>query len=898
MNVFNKVTLQSLKKNKTRTIVTIIGIILSAAMICAVTTFASSIYNYALDNAIYVDGDWHGSAEDMSLETYEMIKNESKVSNHVFAQQLGYAKIEGCINENKPYLFVLGASEGFSDMMPVHITSGKYPTSSSEILIPDHLYENGGVELDIGDTIELALGKRMLDGYSMGQNNPFYIYDENNETIPSGEKLVVEDTRCYTVVGFYERPSFENYTAPGYTAITIADKDVNAQYNYSVWFKMNKAKDVYSFIEDNQLTGRTNSSVLRYSGVSRYEGFNSMIISLAAIVIALIMFGSIALIYNAFSISVAERTKQFGLLSSVGATKKQLRRMVITEALMVSVVGIPLGILAGVGGIGVTLIFVGNKFQALVGYPIPLKLSVSTVSLVIAVAIALLTVLISAIVPSKRATKVSAIEAIRQSKDINAKIKKVRTSKLIYKIFGLPGMLANKYYKRSRKKYRATVLSLFMSVVLFVSAAAFTNALTESVSDSFGSVGYDILIYGYENEFIKATTDDLLNKLKNDKGVNQVAYTQGSSFFVALPSDEVSKDFLDYYTKAEHLAVSQVKDVGVYTNFKFVDDEAYRELLRTYKLNEEDYFNPNAPKAVAVDGRVIFDSVLGKYTNYNVLKSEDADITITIQREFEGYYLDREIVDEDGNFLYVFENMKNPGDSMTLTKEEAYEEKSAEIGKIIYDAPFYLDVNSRLALIYPMSLRDSVLSAEILLDSGYNYYITTDTHVETMSAVDETLSDLGLAKLRVHDIAAQEEENRNIVTIIQVFAYGFIVLISLIAAANVFNTISTNIALRRREFAMLKSVGMTAKGFNRMMNFECILYGTRALLFGLPVSVGISYLIHLAVSEGYQKDFTLPWVALGIAVLSVFLVVFVTMMYSMSKIKKDNPIDALKNENL
>ena len=437
-----------------------------------------------------------------------------------------------------------------------------------------------------------------------------------------------------------------------------------------------------------------------------------------------------------------------------------------------------------------------------------------------------------------------------------------------------------------------------MSVVLFVSAAAFTGALTESVSDSFGNVGYDILIYGYENEFEKATVDDLLNELKNDKGINQVAYTQGSSFFVTVPSDEVSKDFLDYYAKTENLPVSQIEDVGIYTNFKFVDDEAYRALLRSYKLNEEEYFNPNAPKAVVVDGRVIFDSVLGKYTSYNVLKSENTDICITIQKEFDGYYLDREIVDEKGNTLYIYENPKVPGDSMTLTKEEAFEEKKAEIGEIIYDAPFYLDVNSRLAMIYPMSLRDSVLSAETFFDSGYNYYITTDTHVETMGAVDETLSDLGLVKLRVHDIAAQEEENRNIVTIIQVFAYGFIVLISLIAAANVFNTISTNIALRRREFAMLKSVGMTAKGFNRMMNFECILYGTRALLFGLPVSVGISYLIHLAVSEGYQKDFTLPWVALGIAVLSVFLVVFVTMMYSMSKIKKDNPIDALKNENL
>ena len=898
MNIFNKVTLQSLKKNRTRTIVTIIGIILSAAMICAVTTFASSIYNYALDNAIYVDGDWHGSAEDIDSKTYERIKDDSKIKSYVYAQQLGYSKIEDCKNENKPYLFLLGASDSFNEMMPVHITSGKYPTSSSEIIIPEHLFENGGVELKIGDTLQLALGVRMLDGYPMSQNNPFYVYDENNEAVPSGETLTVKETRSYKIVGFYERPSFENYTAPGYTAITIADKQISEKYSYNVWFKMNETKDVYSFIEDNKLPGKTNSSVLRYSGVSRYTGFNSMILSLSIIVISLIMLGSISLIYNAFSISVAERTKQFGLLSSVGATKKQLRRMVVSEALMVSAIGIPLGILAGVGGIGITLFFVGNKFEALIGYPIPLKLSVSALSLVVAVVIALLTVLISAIVPSNRATKVSAIEAIRQSKDINTKIKKIRTSKLTYKLFGLPGMLANKYYKRSRKKYRATVLSLFMSVVLFVSASAFTGALTESVTDSFGNVEYDILIYGYENEFGKATVDDLLNELKRDKGVNQVAYTQGSSYYISASPNEVSKDYLEYYATSEELSIDEIENVGVYTNFKFVDDTAYRELLKKYKLNEDEYFNTNEPKAIAVDGRAIFDSVLGKYTSYNVLNSENTAISFVVEKVFDGYYFEGDRIDENGNTVYVYKNQENPNEIMTLTREEAFEEKTVKLGKIIYDAPFFLDVNSRLTMIYPMSLRDNVLSVETFLNNGYSYYITTDTHVETMNAIDETLSDLGLERLRTQDIAAQEEENRNIVIIIQVFAYGFIILISLIAAANVFNTISTNIALRRREFAMLKSVGMTAKGFNRMMNFECILYGTRALLFGLPVSVGISYLIHLAVSEGYQKDFTLPWVAIGIAVLSVFLVVFVTMMYSMSKIKKDNPIDALKNENL
>lgn len=321
-------------------------------------------------------------------------------------------------------------------------------------------------------------------------------------------------------------------------------------------------------------------------------------------------------------------------------------------------------------------------------------------------------------------------------------------------------------------------------------------------------------------------------------------------------------------------------------------------MLKEYRLNENEYFNPNAPKAVVVDGRIIFDTVLEKYTSYNVLKSEDIDISITIQREFDGYYFDRESVDEQGNTVYIYENPKVSGDSMTLTKEEAFEERSAKVGKIIYDSPFYLDVNSRLTMLYPISLQEKVIASEHFLNTGYSYYITTDTHVETMKAVDETLSELGLSKLRTRDVAADEEENRNIVTIIQVFAYGFIILISLIAATNVFNTISTNIALRRREFAMLKSVGMTAKGFNRMMNFECVLYGTRSLLFGLPVSIGISYLIHLAVSEGYEKEFVLPWAAIGIAVLSVFLVVFATMMYSMSKVKKDNPIDALKNENL
>jgi putative ABC transport system permease protein len=201
--------------------------------------------------------------------------------------------------------------------------------------------------------------------------------------------------------------------------------------------------------------------------------------------------------------------------------------------------------------------------------------------------------------------------------------------------------------------------------------------------------------------------------------------------------------------------------------------------------------------------------------------------------------------------------------------------------------------------MYPYSAIRSVLGPEY--DGlSHRMYFTSSDHSSTYQAMKKILEEGSNNDVEnnLKDYASKVEEERNTVTVIRVFAYGFIVLISLIALANVFNTISTNIALRRREFAMLRSVGMTSKGFNKMMNFECILYGIRSLMAGLPVSVGVTYLIYKVVNSGYSTDFHMSWLSIGVAVFSVFAVVFATMMYAMGRIKKDNPIDALRNENL
>lgn len=902
MSIFNKVTLEFLRKNKTRTIVTIIGIILSASMFTAVTTTISTLQNFMLRDAIYETGDWHVSVTETDASFFEFLKNpvaymekngskdiaevflDGKIESYVYNQQLGYAYAKGCTNEYKPYLYVIGADQRFCEAMPVHVTGGRLPQKTDEILLPEHLAENGDVYYKVGDVLTLELGNRVSEDYVLGQNNPYQKGEEGDTEQQVYESLEVVETRTYTVVGFYERPDFENYSAPGYTAITVMDKVRPEDSLYNFYFKIDDPELALEWFGHLPFASY-NSSVLTYMGISDFVGFYSVLYGLAAILCGLIMFGSVSLIYNAFSISVSERTKQFGLLSSIGATKKQLRQMVLFEAVFVSIIGIPLGILAGVGGMGVTFHFVGKAFDTLMNTHVKLTLCIYPVSIVAACLITLITVLISAWIPSKRATMVTAVEAIRQSEDVKltkCEQKKLRRAKatdktaqgekFVYRIFGLPGMIADKYYKRSHKKYRATIVSLFMSIVLFISASAFTSYLTDSIESGFGSNGYDI-VYGYDPTLYMTLEEvqngDLSGKISHEElsllfdeaeSVTNATYVAKHPTRVKLEEKYLSDSYLDY-VKEVYETIGGEYDISEQTIFVcpiFVEDHVYEEFLEEHKLDKSKYANPNQPLGIAIDGNTVFDYNLGRFVTTHILKSEDAQIIIGSEEE----------------------------------------QVKLQIGAVIEERPYFVGDTYELSIVYPYSLRETVLQGLSTTNDSCDHYVISDNHKASYEAMKNIIVENGLMKSYLTDYAVAVEENQMLILIVNVFAYGFIVLISLIAAANVFNTVSTNIHLRRREFAMLKSVGMSNKEMSRMMNFECVLYGSRALLYGLPVSVFITWFIYRVVSEGFSAGFYLPWGAIAIAVFSVFAVVFATMMYSMGKIQAENPMDALKNENL
>ncbi len=899
MNIFNRVILQSLRKNKTRTIVTIIGIILSTALVCAVTISVSSFMDYAVNYFIRTNGSWHGQVNGLYYENFSKIKDSDEVDDYIAIKEIGYAETES-ENTYKPYLHIVSVEGNPDDnIVPINITQGEYPDLVNEILIPEHLKSNGGVACNIGDRIELEIGDRMKDGYKLHQNNPIYqeMYDTNGNY---SEKFIAEDfvpreTRTYTVSGFYERPSFEEYSAPGYTAIVL-DDGFSEDTVYDTFFTLKNPKDIYTFLEENQFNGSTNYDLLMFYGVSRYDSFYKVLYSMVTILIVLIMFGSVSLIYNAFSISISERTRQFGLLSSVGATKKQLRRMVFYEAFSVSIIGIPAGLVVGIAGIGITLTVIGNKISSVIGFDMPMKMSVSPMAIITACAVSVVTVFLSALIPSIRATRITAVEAIRQNKDIKSKNKPVKTPKIIYKIFGLSGVLAQKYFKRSKKKYRSTIMSLFMSIVLFISASAFCEYIITSINVPFGNADeFDLRYYYniYSDENTDKNREVLYDIFKSDENIKDVSYVK-----IFSTTGEVSKSYLNpevielYGTENSDDIISEA-----YADILFVDDNSFRELLKENNLDEKKFMNPENPLAVAVDGNMVFDYDEQRYVKKRTLNSDECEFTGYSNIDIDGYHFAGYIEESDGQ-KFVYRNNEDTEDVKLLTKEEATEKLcTIKSGKTVTEKPYwYVYRGNVLSFVYPYSMIENVIHKN--LDDSITYYMTSDDHSRSYENIRKKLEENSFPVPNLYDASAETERENNLVAIIRVFAYGFIVLISLIAAANVFNTISTNINLRRRDFAMLKSIGMTDKELHRMMNYECLMYGTKSLIYGLPVSAGVTFLIYKSMDIGIESNFFMPWKAVAVAVFSVFAVVFATMIYSIRKIKSDNLVETLKNENI
>lgn len=895
MNIMYQFTYRTLCKNKIRTLVTVIGIALSVAMFTSVTSIIVSMQRYLVCVEAATNGAWEGMMLSTTKTCAKSIIQDKEVTGYTVVDHLGYAKLEKVNDESKPYLIVEGISKNYMKYSPVSLVKGRMPKNAREIVISEHLWYNGGLKYQIGDTLQLKLGKRFLKGDNKELTNE-QPYEEK-------EKLQINRTQKYTVVGICERPVSEEYFAAGYTAFTYSEgKDASSCDVFMTFLHPAKCD---SLLKKYAKTGSytTHGDLLRYEGNSLNDRFNQTVYQMGIILIGIIMIGSVSLIYNAFSISLSERTKQYGLLKSIGATKKQIIHSVLFECSVLCLIGIPVGLLAGLGGIGVTLHAISGFMNQLWASQVTkLHLVITWQSVVISSAVGMLTVVISAMIPAAKAVRIPAIQAIRQSRDIKIAPKQVKTLRIAYWLFGACGMLAGKNFKRNRKKYRTTVFSLFISIVLFVSATSFTGYMQTSTNTLSRNERCDVECTISDAEAGKKTVSQIKKDISRLSAVNSVSYSRKKYSNMEIPQQYIDDTFMKYIREYnQEWIISKKKTVLLPVCVCFIEDSVYQNYLEKKNLDTAQYLDAdNLSCLYENDVAILKDK---KVYNMKFLKKEKADLSLMLSRKIKGYqYFERE-----GNYCYYVKENADEDEQKKIPAEKASYSYPLHMGEKISGLPptgagiSSMDMIMTIILPYSAAMRNGMFRDITSLDE-VRYTILAKQHekacIQLADYMDTQLTNAEQARNSIIDVARDEESGRALIVIISIFSYGFIVLISLISVANVFNTISSNVLLRRQEFAMLRSVGMTQRGVKRMMSYECMLYGLKSLLFGIPVSLLLSYLMYEAMGIGMEVAYMFPWHGILISAVNIFCVVFISMLYTAGKIRKDNPLETLRNENL
>lgn len=848
MNILNKLTIKNLKLNKKRSLGTIIGIILSVALICAVSNMVSSFRETLIQNAINESGYWHIRLYNVSNDKLKRLKLNKDIDNIYTISEDGYAKLNTIKNEYKPYLKFYGMNKEAFNNLEFKLIKGRFPKDDNEIIISEHLNKNGKANLKIDDEITVNVGDRVTleDDYALNDSNPF---DKGNEIIKN------PNTKKYRVVGIIKRPdvSFEPTSAPAYTTITTSTNEDN----FSVFISLKNPRDKNSFVEllgarnydevvnmgiNNPRYDYTlNNELLRWEALKFSDSTFSMLLSIAEVVIFIIIFTSIFCIRNSFAISTTEKMRMYGMLSSVGATKKQIKKSVLTEGFILGSIAIPIGIICGIIAVFVLLkivnLFLGDfLFNNIDG----MVFKVSFVAIIISIILGFVTIYFSAISSAKKASKVSPIDNLRNTNDIKISSKKLKTPKLIKNVFKTGGVLAYKNLKRSKKKYRTTVVSLTVSIFVFISMFTFINEGFKQSGNYYQN--YD---YNYRITFNNNSSMDEINEIRN--------------------LDSVNASYLVYYVKPSIL----------------IDDISK--------------INPKEPLECEYDKN---DKCIKKYARLNIILLDDSTFKSYVKKVKGNYdYLkDKGILTD----MYRFYDNK----SKKEYEDRIYTYKSGDTinSKLLNEDNISIDVGM-VSNIMPYGFENVYSNGGyIVLNNKYfnniDYY-GADLMIDSLDTEQLTNNILNIdSELNYYDMDEEAKAEKSIVIVISIFLYGFIGVITLIGVTNIFNTITSNMELRQKEFAMLKSVGMTKKEFNHMINLETLFYSSKSLIYGSILGIIGSYFVHRAFAGKIDTQFVLPYKAILICILFVFIVVYMIMKYSMNKINKQNMIETIRKENI
>lgn len=876
MKLLNKLTLKNLRLNKVRTAVTIIGIMLSAALITVVSGMALSGRQTMIDAQMVYGGNYDVALDIIDNSVIETARNNRNVENAFYKERLGYARTKNADGEICDYSVLAMSENTYGNCFKIDLIKGKFPTNSGEAVVTKAFKTQDGKDVKIGDKITLDVGVLTdKDGNVLDEEGIHNLLqkDFNKSSIINTVK------RTYTVTGIIERPKTSELYDPSNLSMIYTVSDEKAPIEAIRTKHMNKlyiaytpqsegdylqntadilgfkADDMSNVIsdeispEDQQTSGinayEFNSILLSMKGYGSNDATNTVIFSLAVIIIIIVMLASVFVIRNSFAISITEKTSMYGMLASVGATKRQIRRNVLFEGFILGLIGIPLGILLGLG-VNAILITILNSVLGDMLNGAKFVFVTPTIPIICAIVLSAVTIFCSSFFIALRASRIPPLVAIRGNKDIKVKNNKpYRTSKLTKKLFGVGGEIASKSLKRSRKKYRTTVISIVVSVAMFIAVSAFMDYGMTYTEHYYGKTDYSYMVSGIDTK--QAQTIEKMPEIENYLTVG----LQYGHVSADVPVNECGENFL--YDNADGTKSFSVE-------FLEFEHDTFVKICRELELD--------------------YNKVKGGVLVYSQVTPDNS---------------------ESGNSSKPMKLFGKTAPTKFIVYGNELIAGKLKVSSVFDEIPKSADSVIGEGTIFGQGLiigEQGVISPQLGEHECYiTLYANTSNHtsltnrIESMEGADDSIY--------IFDYEENVREFNAIMLIVGIFVYGFIGVISLIGLTNIFNTISTNMQLRSKEFASLKSIGMTKKEFNRMIRLESLMYGIKSLIIGIPLGVLGVFAIFSAFSKGSVPiSFVFPWKAILISIAAVFIVVWLIMKYSISKVNKQNIIETIKNDNI
>lgn len=886
MNVICKYTLNHIKNNKKSTISIIISITIAAILISSVCIYLTQITIVNRESYLKLYGNWHSSFyKPISGDKLKYITANPDVNVALIQSSPRNEKLSISSKQNIPYIRIRKCNKEYFDYLSMteinKISEGRLPEKSGELAISERLINHNPNIYKIGDTITLKTGERKLNDKIL----------DSTDNYVDGETFSVIGENTYTIVGFLDTSYKGSYVSAGYLAVEfMGEKEIVQEDNYTIKLNMKNPHKVYTQtpkiaqnlgLEKDSLGNYPisyNVNFLNWQWIiapSEIFSFETIVKYITyAFMVLVVMVTFIFIIYNSFSLSINVRIHQLGMFKSIGATPKQIRNSVIYEGILLSIIPIIIGTLLG-QLFCLFIVKLSNITMAKIGSTEIVKLYFSIVPIIISIMGTFIVAIISSYMPAKKVARLLPIDATRNN-NLNMKLRKQKNHRFIKKLFGFEGELAMNTLEANKRSFRTAVISLglcFSLMAIFFISTSFSNS-------------YNVIKHEkpYHNIHLSLSFIDELNKeiisgigeIKDVKEIVTSSKTRGSTVInTSQLSDEIKSMGFGYIErlKSNGRVSEEGNNISITSYLQGMDNVSFDNYCKKIGADPEIFYDTKNPKAIFLNKTVYGKN---KYDNKAIevpfLDSKQNKLTLTETYDLKSNVYDIEI-----------------GYSTTI------------------EAPFYNGLPFTAELIVPMTVYEAIVSKFSISDNVYTYektnYILTDESKseQVENEIKQICSDyinLDNFNLWSNRLANIKEYEQNKLLMIEVSCIGF--MFAFIGISNIFFTISGNLQLRKRDFAILRSVGLNSMGINKMLQLESIFLALKPIIIAIPIIIIFTILLAYGAFKFTLKEtiIAFPFFQIIMCVIIMVISIFVSSWVSARHIKNENIIDSIKDETI